>query len=80
MSNIVNHPSFIAAALARREEILAECERARLAASARPATARARRLMAIRERCGAALIRLGARISPPTQLPAPPEHPPARST
>jgi hypothetical protein len=66
MSHIVNHPSFIAAAIARREELLAECERARLASSARSQSGHARPLAAVRACFGTALIRLGERIRPTT--------------
>jgi hypothetical protein len=79
MSHIVNHPSFIAAALARREEILAECEQARLAALARPQSSAPRPVRAVRLWFGDLLIRWGRRLAGPAEAPITPELPAAPS-
>jgi hypothetical protein len=75
MSHIPNAPSVVAAAEARRMELLAEAERLRLIAMAR-ATSPSRPRTSLRARCGAVLIHLGRWVAASTDVPATPERPP----
>jgi hypothetical protein len=75
MAYIPNAPSVVAAAEARRMELLAEAERARLIALAR-ASAPPRPRSDARTRCGAALIRLGQWVAATTEVPVSTERAP----